>query len=289
MRNVRRFIRASSSCAYAGGMVQESIEMNTDAAIPSVGLGTWDLAGVAEEPVLWALEAGYRHIDTATIYETEAEIGRAITKSGVPREEIFITTKLWREYVGLEAAARELDKSLDRLGTDYVDLYLIHWPNADPQDGPDIREATWEGMEAVFNDGKAKAIGVSNYEKSHLVEMETYANIPPAVNQIEMHPLKIPDDTIAYCHEHGIVVVDYAPLARTQLFSDTTLNGIAKKHKKSAAQVMLRWGLQHGHVVIPKSHLKQHIEENIAVFDFELSAEEMQKLDALDKDESVTQ
>lgn len=269
-------------------MAERTLELNTGASIPTVGLGTWDLAGRAEAPVRIALEAGYRHIDTATIYDTETEIGRAIKDSDVPREEIFITTKLWREYTGAEAAARELEKSLERLDMDYVDLYLIHWPNTDPEDGAAIREATWEGMEAVFNDGKAKAIGVSNYDRAHLVEMEMYANIPPAVDQIEMHPLHIPDETIAYCHEHGIVVVDYAPLARTQLFEDETLMRIAKKHKRTPAQILLRWGLQEGHVVIPKSHQKAHIIENFALFDFELTKQEMQALEALDRDDSVT-
>jgi len=242
-------------------MNEQKILLNTGADLPIVGLGTWDLAGVAEKAVLDALALGYRHIDTAKIYDTEAEIGRAITKSEIPREDIFITTKLWRNEVGLKAAQKGIDASLDRLGMDYVDLYLIHWPCVDSVEGARIREETWQGMEAVFQEGKAKAIGVSNYDRSHLAEMEMYANIPPAVNQIEVHPFCIPNETIAYCHEHDIAVVDYSPLARKHNWDDATLVAIAKAHKRSIAQIMLRWAVQEGRAVIPKTANKKHMAE----------------------------
>ncbi|HWO07359.1 MAG TPA: aldo/keto reductase [Candidatus Paceibacterota bacterium] len=223
--------------------VAREIEMNTGEKMPVIGFGTWNLAGRAEQPVLWALEAGYRHIDTAKIYDTETDIGRAVKKSGVPREEIFITTKLWDDDQGYERAIRAIDASLDRLGMDYVDLYLIHWPNTDEPGGKDVRAETWRAMEHIFRAGKARTIGVSNYERSHLAEMELYAEMPPAVNQVEMHPFKVPNDTVEYCHEHGIIVVNYSPLTRTQYFGDETLNAIEKKHGKTVPQVLLRWGV----------------------------------------------
>jgi diketogulonate reductase-like aldo/keto reductase len=263
--------------------LSREIELNTGETIPIVGFGTWNLAGRAEQAVQWALAAGYRHIDTAKIYDTEAEIGRAVRKSGVPREELCIVTKVWNSDQGYERTLDAIDTSLSRLKMEYVDLYLVHWPDADR----DTREATWRAMEEIFDSGKAKAIGVSNYERSHLAEMELYAETPPAANQIEMHPFNVPDEAAAYCHEHGIAVVNYAPLARARYLNDATLKAVAKKHERSVAQVMLRWGIQLGHAVIPKAGNRKHIEENIDIFDFELDAQDLAKLSALDEDTSV--
>lgn len=254
--------------------------------IPALGFGTWGLDN-AEVAVQSALETGYRHIDTAKIYNTEAAIGKVIGESPVPREEIFITTKLWNTDQGYDSALRAIDESLQKLDTYYVDLYLIHWPFTHETVGQNKREETWYALERICEEGKARAIGVSNYTARHLEEMERYATIPPMVNQIELHPFGIQDEVEQYCHEHGIVVVDYAPLTRGEHLDHPRIQEIAEERNKSPAQVLLRWGLQRGNVVIPKSSKPAHIEENFRIFDFELDDEEMARLTNLDRNESV--
>lgn len=222
-----------------------------------------------------ALAVGYRHIDTARIYDNEGDVGAAIRESGVPREEIFVTTKLWNSDHGFERAQKACDQSLKRLGLDYVDLYLVHWPVAK------LRVETWRAMLALKAAGKARAVGVSNFTRRHLDELEGEA---PAVNQIELHPFLYPKDIVAACKERGIVVEAYSPLTRGEKLRDPRIAAIAKAVSRTPAQVLLRWSLQHGFVPLPKSVTPKRIDENAAVFDFELSPEQMKALDALDED-----
>jgi len=260
-----------------------TVELNTGVQVPIVGLGTWNLEGSAEAATLAALGAGYRHIDTAKIYGTEKEIGRALKKSDVPREDIFITTKLWTSDQGYDRTMTAIEDSLSKLDMDFVDLYLIHWPTDDDE----LRIETWKAMEDIYNDGKAKAIGVSNYELHHLREMDSYAEIMPAMNQIEVHPFWYRKDLVDYCHTHDIAVTNYSPLTRAHYLKEQVIADIAKRHKKTPAQVLLRWGVQMGDVVIPKSGNPKHIQENIDIFDFELTPAEMEQLSALSDNESV--
>lgn len=260
-----------------------TIELNTGANVPMIGLGTWNLEGQAESAVQVALEAGYRHIDTAKMYNTEKEIGRALRKSTIPREEIFITTKLLPSDQGYDRTITAIEDSLGRLDQEYVDLYLIHWPHEDER----VRSETWKAMEDIYNSGKAKAIGVSNYQLHHLGEMDSYAEIMPAMNQIEVHPFWYRKDLVEFCHSHDIAVTNYSPLMRAHHMKDPTIVSIARAHKKTPAQILLRWGIQLANVVIPKAAKAEHIRENIDVFDFELTKKDMEKLDELNENVSV--
>ena len=262
------------------------IKLSNNTEIPVVGLGTYKLQGDAgKESVMHALEAGYRMIDTASRYENEADVARALSSFGLLREEIFITTKLWNSDQGYDSALKAIDDSLERLGVSYVDLYLVHWPTADPGMGQSInkRAETWRAMEEIYNSGKAKAIGVSNYTIEHLKEMEEYANIMPMVNQVEFHPFLYQKDLLDYCRMKNIVVEAYAPLTGGKNMEDERVIAIAKKHNKTIAHVLLRWGLQRGVVIIPRSSKKNHIKENINIFDFELDIEDMNVLDSLNQ------
>jgi diketogulonate reductase-like aldo/keto reductase len=256
----------------------EKVALRSGDALPVVGLGVWK-AGSGEETrgaVRSALRHGYRHVDTARIYGNEADVGAAIAASGIPRQEIFVTTKLWNADQGYDSALKALDASLKRLGLDYVDLYLIHWP----VDGK--RKDSWRALERQRADGKARAIGVSNYLVPHLQELEGYAKELPSVDQIEIHPELQQRETRAYCAARGIVVEAYSPLGSGALLSHPVVNEVAKAIGKSAAQVLLRWGLQHDLVVLPKSVRDARIAENAALFDFTLDAAAMARLDGLE-------
>lgn len=266
----------------------ESIVLQSGTLIPKMGIGTWGMNGHEEQAVRWALEAGYRHVDTAKVYGTEEGIARAIAASGIPREEIFITTKLWNEDQGYASALRAIEGSLTRLNTQYVDLYLIHWPLTEETEGENLREETWKAMEKIYDAGKARAIGVSNFGVLNLVEMEHYARIPPAVNQIQRHPFLQQRDVAEYCNDVGIAVTNYSPLTRAKKLSDSTVTRIAEKYDVSSAQILLRWGLEHGNIVIPRSVQKAHIEENLRALTFKLGADDMRILDTLDEGLSVT-
>jgi diketogulonate reductase-like aldo/keto reductase len=255
---------------------RDTLPLRGGARIPVLGLGVYQLGSgePTRRAVKHALSVGYRHIDTARIYDNEADVGAAIRESGVPRDEIFVTTKLWNADHGYDRALRACDASLKRLGLDHVDLYLVHWPVADK------RTETWRAMLAIQAAGKARAVGVSNYTVRHLREIE---RDPPAVNQIELHPFLFLRDVVAYCKEHGVVVEAYSPLTRGAKLKDPRIVAIANAVGRTPAQVLVRWGLQHGFVELPKSARPARIEENAGVFDFELTPEHMRALDALDE------
>ena len=254
------------------------LPLATGAQIPQVGLGVWQSPQGAptRDAVSAALELGYRHVDTARVYRNEADVGAAVRASSVPREQIFVTTKLWNDDHGYDSALRALDASLGRLGLDYVDLYLIHWPV------PGRRGDSWRALERAFADGKARAIGVSNYLVPHLRELLGEAKVVPHVDQIELTPFLQRRDTVELCRQHGIVVEAYSPLTRGQRLSDPTIGAIARAIGRTPAQVLLRWGIQKGHVVLPKSIRRERIAENAALFDFTLDAAAMGKLDELE-------
>lgn len=251
--------------------------LNNGTEIPVLGLGTWELTGKeAEQAVLCALEAGYRHIDTASIYGNEEEVGKAIRKSGVPRREIFVTTKLWN--TDHDDPADACEASLKRLGMDYVDLYLIHWPVQG------VRNRTWKFMEQLLGAGKCRAIGVSNYTIRHLRELLETAKVVPAVNQVEFTPYLYQKELMDFCRKKGIVLESYSPLTRGHKLSDPKLKAIAARYSKTPAQILIRWALQHDIVVIPKSKSKERILENSDVFNFSISAEDMKLLNSLNED-----
>ena len=255
-----------------------TLPLRSGGSIPIVGLGVWQSPkNVTALAVSTALERGYRHIDTARIYGNEGEVGAGLKASGVAREKVFVTTKLWNEDQGYDAALRAFDKSIERLAVDYIDLYLIHWPVAGQ------RKDSWRALEKIKADGRAKHIGVSNYLVNHLEEMTGYAKELPEVNQIEIHPFLQQRDTRAWCEAKKIVVEAYSPLTHGRRLNDPTVASVAKEVGRTSAQVLLRWGVQHGLVTLPKSTRETRIVENGALFDFELSEAAMAKLDALDE------
>jgi len=253
--------------------------LNTGARIPQVGLGVWQIprGRATRDAVRAALHAGYRHVDTARIYGNESEVGAAIRDSDVPRDQVFVTTKLWNDDQGYDSALRAFDASLARLGLEYVDLYLLHWPV------PGKRVDSWRALEKIFGQKRARAIGVSNFMQSHLEELLTGARVVPAANQIEVSPFLQRRQTRAFCEKKGIVVEAYSPLTRGERLRDPQVVRVAKQAKRTPAQVLLRWGVQHGLVVLPKSARPERIAENAAVFDFELPAESMRILDGLEE------
>jgi len=256
-----------------------TLTLNTGAKIPQVGLGVWQSprGEVTRAAVKAALHLGYGHVDTARIYGNEAEVGEAVRASGLPRGDVFVTTKLWNNDQGYDSALRAFDASQERLGLEYVDLYLIHWPVAGK------RLDSWRALERIFEDKRARAIGVSNFLVSHLEELLAHAKVVPAADQIEVHPFLQHRDTRAFCDKHGIVVEAYSPLTHGERLRDATITDVAKRVKRSNAQVLLRWGIQHGMVVLPKSVNDARIAENVGIFDFTLDNEAMAKLDALDE------
>lgn len=255
------------------------LPLRSGGAIPVVGLGVWQAArgATTREAVASALKQGYRHIDTARIYGNEEDVGEGIRASGVPREEVFVTTKLWNDDHGYDAALRAFDASAKRLKLDYVDLYLIHWPVTGK------RRDSWRALEKLKADGLAKHIGVSNYLVMHLNELFETAKELPEVNQIEIHPFLQHRDTRALCDEKKIVVEAYSPLTRGRRLGDPTLVAIAKEVGRTPAQVILRWGVQHNLVVLPKSTHDDRIAENAGLFDFTLPDSAMRRLDSLDE------
>ncbi len=245
-----------------------------------LGLGVYQSppGAVTRQAVAWALELGYRHIDTATLYENEADVGEAVRASGIPREEVFVTTKLWHTDQGFERSQKAARASLERLGLSYIDLYLIHSPRANsPQDRLD----SWRGLEKLQRDGVCREIGVSNFTVRHLEELEASSKTVPAVNQVEFHPFVYDPVLAGYCERRGIRLEAWAPLTRGRRFDDATVSAIARAHGRSSAQILLRWGIEHGYIVIPKSVHRERIEENAQIFDFALAPGEVAQLDGL--------
>ncbi len=260
-------------------MKHKQIPLNTGSLLPPIGFGTWQIIPSlrAQRATTNAIDAGYRLIDTARIYGNEKGVGRAIAASEIPRSEIFLTTKLWNTNQGFDSAKVAFEKSLKRLGTDYVDLYLIHWPVTEK------RLASWRALEEIYATGSARAVGVSNFTVRHLEELMKHSNIIPAVNQIELHPFIYNEqkELLDFCKKHRIVVEAYSPLAHGHRIDDPVLSRIAVTYGKTNAQVMLRWAVELGAVPIPKSTHVNRIQENIDIFDFSLTEREMQDIQAL--------
>jgi 2,5-diketo-D-gluconate reductase A len=244
--------------------------------MPVLGLGVWQMAAGAEteQAVEWALEAGYRHIDTASMYRNEQSVGAALRRSGLPREQVFVTTKLLPTH---PSAARELDKSLERMGLDYVDLYLIHWPL------PLVSGRLWRELESLQERGLAREIGVSNFGRRRLETLTRGASRLPAVNQVQFSPYHYRRRLLDYCLQQGIVFEAYSPLACGKGPQDPRITAVAERLDRTPAQVMLRWAIQHQAVVIPKSSHKERIRSNAQLFNFELADNDMQNLDELDR------
>lgn len=265
-----------------------SIQSLSDAAIlyngvkmPWLGLGVWRAqeGGEVENAVKTAIRIGYRSIDTAAMYGNEAGVGRAVRESGVRREELFITTKVWNTDQGYDSTLAAFEASLQRLGIDYVDLYLIHWPVAGKY------KETWKALEKIYRDGRARAIGVSNFQVHHLEDLMADAEIKPMVNQVEFHPYLTQVELREYCSQHGIQVEAWRPLMKGEVANVPEIRELAVKYGKTPAQIVLRWNLQHGVVTIPKSVSESRIRENANLFDFELSQEDMAKLDGLNRNQ----
>ncbi|OEJ61671.1 oxidoreductase [Streptomyces agglomeratus] len=258
-----------------------SLTLNNGVEIPQLGFGVWQVPDdEAEKAVGTAIRAGYRSIDTAAIYENETGTGKAIAASGVARDELFVTTKLWNSEQGFDSTLRAFDASLAKLGLDYVDLYLIHWPLP----SKDAYLDTYRAFEKIYADGRARAIGVSNFLPEHLERLIGETSVVPAVNQIELHPQLQQARSRAFHAEHGIATEAWSPLGQGKgLLEVPTVVAVARKHGKTPAQAVLRWHLQTGNVVIPKSVTPSRIEENLDVFDFELDADDLAAFAALDE------
>ncbi len=264
--------------------ISSTLKLNNGIDIPIIGLGTWDLYGnQCYNATIWALEAGYKLIDTATFYENEREIGQAIKDSSMLREDIFITTKVWDDDQGYEKTLKAFERSLKALQTSYVDLYLIHWPVTS------LRNETWKALEKIYEEDKARAIGVSNFTINHLNGLMESSSTVPSINQVEFSPFLYQKQLLEFCTNHGIIVEAYCPLTRARKLDNPQLKTIGKKYGKTTAQVLLRWGLQHNVIQIPKSGNKDHITENINIFDFKLDEEDLKKLDNLNENFRVVE
>jgi 2,5-diketo-D-gluconate reductase A len=260
------------------------VALNDGATIPQLGFGTYKIdPDQTADVVRTALEVGYRHIDTAQMYRNERGVGRAIRDAGIDRADVFVTSKLNNGFHRPDDARRAFDGTLGALGFDYVDLFLIHWPLPTRYDGDFV--STWQTLEVFKNDGRARSIGVSNFQVAHLERLARETDTTPAVNQVEVHPYFANREVRDYGHEHGIVTEAWAPIARGTVVHDAAVARIADAAGRTPAQVVLRWHLQRGDVVFPKSVTPQRIKENFAVFDFELSDEDVDAIAALDKGE----
>lgn len=256
-----------------------TVRLANGVAMPRLGLGVFQSrrGGETRRAVREALALGYRLIDTAAIYGNEADVGAAVKESGLPRAEIFVTTKLWNADQGYEASLRAFDRSLKSLGMEYVDLYLIHWPV------PELRLESWRALEKLLQESRCRAIGVSNFTVAHLRELLQTSPTVPAVNQVEFHPFLFQERLLTFCRFHDIQVEAYSPLVKAHRLDDARLATLAHRHGKTAAQILIRWSLQHDLVVIPKSVRRERIAENADVFDFELSPADLAPLDALNE------
>ncbi|KOR94063.1 aldo/keto reductase [Geobacillus stearothermophilus] len=263
--------------------LQDCATLHNGVKMPWVGLGVYKVKEGEEvkSTVRTALEIGYRHIDTAAFYENEEGVGQAIRESGIPREQVFVTTKVWNTDQGYETTLKAFDASLKKLGFDYVDLYLVHWPVKGKY------KETYKALEKLYKDGYVRAIGVSNFQIHHLQDVLADCEIKPMVNQVEYHPRLTQKELLTFCRENGIQLEAWSPLMRGEILTEPTIVEIGKKYGKTPAQVVLRWGLQHGVVTIPKSVTPARIKENADIFDFSLTDEEMKQIDALNLNKRV--
>jgi len=259
-----------------------TISLNNGTSIPQLGFGVFQIEpDETKDATLAAFDVGYRHIDTAQMYQNEAGVGEALAASGLAREDVFITSKLNNGFHAHDDALAALDLTLSTLGIDQIDLFLIHWPL--PGIDIDFVE-TWKALEECYRDGRAKAIGVSNFQANHLRRLIDETDIAPAVNQIEVHPYFAQDELREVCRELGIAVEAWSPIAQGQVLEDPAITGIATEVGRSAAQVVLRWHIQRGDIVFPKSVTRSRVEENFALFDFDLDDGQMGLISALDRD-----
>lgn len=259
-----------------------SITLNNGVDIPQLGFGTFQVVPAdTEGAVLAALDVGYRHIDTAEMYGNEKEVGQAIRKSGIPRDDIFVTSKLNNGFHAYDEGLRAFDRTMEALGLPYLDLFLIHWPL--PAIGDFVE--TWKALEAIYRSAQVKAIGVSNFQPNHLQRLLDATEIVPAVNQIEVHPYLTQNNVRAFNAAHGIATEAWSPIAQGKVLADPIITRIAKRLSRSTAQVTLRWHIQRGDIIFPKSVTRKRVEENFDIFDFELSAEDLQAITALNRDE----
>jgi 2,5-diketo-D-gluconate reductase A len=261
-----------------------NIQLNNGQTIPQFGFGVFQIKPEdTVEATLAALEAGYRHIDTAQMYGNEREVGQAVAKFGADRSEVFITSKLNNTFHQPDDARIAFDLTLDALGVEYIDLFLIHWPLPTKYDGDFV--STWKVLEEVYRDGKARSIGVSNFQPNHLNRLHNESDVVPAVNQIEVHPYLTQDEVRSFCAERQIAIEAWSPIAQGQVLDDPTITAIADSHGKTSAQVVLRWHIHRGDIVFPKSVTPERIKENIDIFDFELSPDDVTAISALNRDE----
>ncbi len=260
------------------------ITLNNGVKIPQLGFGVFQIEpDRTAEATLAALETGYRHIDTAEMYGNESQVGEAVRASGLDRDDVFVTSKLSNAFHAYDEAMGAFDQTLKDLGFDYLDLFLVHWPLPDVGDYVE----TWKAMEEIARSGRVKAIGVSNFQAHHLQRLFDATEVVPAVNQIEVHPYLAQDDLRAFNRGHGIETEAWSPIAQGKVLDDPTLVKIAEQHGRSTAQVTLRWHLQRGDIVFPKSVTRSRVEENFDIFDFELTDDELGQISALNRDERV--
>ena len=264
----------------SGASIASRVRLNQGPEIPWLGLGVFQTepGAVTRHSVAYALEAGYRAVDTAAMYGNEADVGEAVRASGLARDEVFVTTKLWFTDHGYESALRAGRASAQRLGLGVIDLYLIHWPRAN---SPKDRLDSWRAFVELQREGVCRAIGVSNYSVRHLEELLAHSDVVPAVDQVEFHPFVYDPELLRYCESQGIRLEAWSPLTRGRRMDDPTIVSVAAAHHRTPAQVLIRWGLEHGIVEIPKSTHRERIRENAQVFDFSLSSGEVSALDAL--------
>jgi len=259
--------------------IKQKVTLNNGSAMPVFGLGVWksQAGSETENAVSWALEAGYIHIDTAALYKNEESVGKAVRESGIQREDLFITTKVWNTDQGYESTLKAFDDSLGKLRMDYADLYLIHWPKGD------LSVETWKALEEIHSQGRTKAIGVSNFMVSHLEQFLPHCHVKPAVNQVEFHPYLQLRELQSFCRTNGIQLEAWAPIMKGHVSEVKELIEIGEKYGKTPAQVTIRWELQLGVITIPKSVRQHRINENADVFDFELSDADMEVIASLEK------
>lgn len=261
--------------------LQQTMTLHNGIEMPYVGLGVYKMEDKEEavHAIETAIKVGYRSIDTAWFYQNEDAVGEAVRNAAIPREQLFITTKVWNDHQGYDSTLKVFENSLQNLQMDYVDLYLIHWPVK----GKYLD--TWKALERLYDEGVVKAIGVSNFQTHHLEDIFTHRNEKPVINQVELHPRLSQEPLRAFCQKHQIAVEAWSPLARARFLQDPTINEVAKKYGKSPAQVILRWHLQNEVIIIPKSVTPARIKENADLFDFELSADDMDKINKLNKNQ----